>query len=763
MLFSADLAAQTYNQIDENGFITQRDEQNGRFNPNKNDTTKQAKIVPKGVHAWTVDEKFGDRIPAVPDTVPHLFPQSTLSPGKYGQFNHIGSNYRARQNRIFTDRPIRHVFEFTDVYDQTTTQPYQWLFLNTLSPYTNITYDNCGDKVNGEDHIKGLFAANVGKRFGFGFDLNYLYARGYYRSQSTSHFVSSLFASYLGDHYQMHILLSNNHQKAAEDGGIASDNYITHPENYNDFNDDEIPTLLEKNWNRNDNTHIFLTHRYNLGFYRKVKMTEEEIEARKFALENAKAKAKEEEDKQETDKIIASSRPSNSVIAGRLDDASKDSLTTDTLTADTTRITVTSKAMADSLIAVKNQQDSIEALMKREFVPVTSFIHTAETHWYHRNYTAYQSPSDYYANTYFDRYKEGYAGDSIYDQNKMFNIKNTLAIALLEGFNKYVPMGLKLFVTHDLNKYETPQLDSNNMAVLTKEDESNLSIGGQLIRTLGNTFHYRLQAETWTVGKRSGDMDISGSTDLNFPLFGDSVHLAANVRLSRLTPTYFDRTYHAKHFWWDHDLDKETRTHIEGTFSYDKTNTSLRVAIDNIQKYTYLAMTYQRDGEKYKAYDATIRQSGSGIQVFTLQLNQKFKLGPLRWENILTTQTTNDKDALPLPAFNIFSNLYLDFMFAHVLKVELGGSATYFTSYEAPEFCPQLNQFAVQENRNVRTSIGEFPFIDVYANFHLKHARFFIMMSNVSGTSFNRKIFLTPHQPINKSVLHMGVSWNFFN
>jgi hypothetical protein len=37
------------------------------------------------------------------------------------------------------------------------------------------------------------------------------------------------------------------------------------------------------------------------------------------------------------------------------------------------------------------------------------------------------------------------------------------------------------------------------------------------------------------------------------------------------------------------------------------------------------------------------------------------------------------------------------------------------------------------------------------------------MMTNVANGSGNRKKFLTPHYPTNGSVLHLGVSWNFFN
>lgn len=67
-----------------------------------------------------------------------------------------------------------------------------------------------------------------------------------------------------------------------------------HPElSPKSFATNEIPTVLQQNWNRNDNQHIFFTHRYNVGFSRKVKMTEEEIKAKKFAMESAKDNAAE--------------------------------------------------------------------------------------------------------------------------------------------------------------------------------------------------------------------------------------------------------------------------------------------------------------------------------------------------------------------------------------------------------------------------------------------------------------------------------------
>ena len=47
----------TFNQIDEDGNITQRNgENNGNFNKHNNDTTRN-KEIPKGFYSWTVDRR----------------------------------------------------------------------------------------------------------------------------------------------------------------------------------------------------------------------------------------------------------------------------------------------------------------------------------------------------------------------------------------------------------------------------------------------------------------------------------------------------------------------------------------------------------------------------------------------------------------------------------------------------------------------------------------------------------------------------------
>ena len=753
----------SFNQMDEDGNVTRRSTKQNA------DSLGTDKEIPKGIKVWTVDERFGDIRKAELDTVPHMFMNTIFGTGLRGEYNTLGNIGTPRINRVFIDRQDDGQFLFTQPYDYFVKPVSTFHFTNTLSPFTNLTYNTAGNRTNGEDHFTAKFGVNAGKRLGVGFNFDYIYGRGYYQNQSTSHFNYTMYGSYLGDRYQAHLLFSTNHQKVTENGGITDDNFVLHPESFDDdFATNEIPTVLENNWNRNDNQHVFLSHRYNVGFKRKVKMTEEEIKAKKFAMEakrdSDERKRREEERRKAEDegrdfnednvkeKKTYAGRPSDAKIAGNEPTA------TDSI-GKGGRINVDSKEMADSLAKVSAKAAADTMWMKDEYVPVTSFIHTMKLDNYKRIYQAYNTPADFYA----DNYVAGpYAGDSIYDMTSHLRLQNTFAISMLEGFNKWAKAGVKAFVTSDLRRFVLPSSDSNTAT--TSYNEHNLSVGGQLSKTEGKTLHYNVTAETWLLGEDLGQLKIDGAVDLNFPLFGDTVTLAAKGFFHRNNPTFYYRHYHSRHFWWDNtSLSKELHSRVEGLFSYRKTNTTLRVAFDEIQNYTYLAMGYNiADDHSRKGNTMEVRQKGGAITLLTLSLAQNFKLGPLNWENVITYQKSTDNDVLPVPDLNIYTNLYLRFKIAQVLKCDFGADGRYFTKYYAPDYSPALGQYAVQTGDN-RVQTGNYPIVNIYANFHLKHTRFFVMMSHVNAGSGNRQYFLTPHYPLNPRVFRFGLSWNFFN
>lgn len=735
------------------------------FNPNRNaaDSLKSKhKEVPKGMYVWTIDKHFGDRTMRDRDTLQHLFMNSIFTTGKYGEYNTTGNLGAPRIARIATDRNYESLFPFTEPYGYFITDPSELRFTNTLSPVTNLSFNSCGNKTNGEDHLKVLFAVNANKETSLGFKFDYLYGRGYYKNQSTAMFDYTMWGAYIGERYQAHLTMSFDHMKTTENGGITNDEYIVHPEAYKEsYSENEIPVMLSDNWNRTDAFHATLSHRYNLGFYRKVPMTEQEIEAKRFAIKAEQEKKEKEAEKKNkdsgvTNKAVTSfaGRPSDAKVVGDLNnDSVKEVLK---------RMAEQKKLLEDSLRATQDTAAVDTSWTKDEYVPVTSFIHTLQFNNYKRTYIAYETPENFYLNRFAaPDYRA--VGDSLYDETSHFNLRNTFAIGLLEGFNKYVPMGAKVFLTHDLRHYSLPALGTGGMQ---SYNENYVNVGGELIKTTGNTLHYKVLGEFGLVGDNIGDIMVDGEGDLRLRLSKrDSVSVILKAFYHLTRPTFYQRFYHSKNFWWDEsDLKKQMHTHLEGEFTVSRTHTTLRAAYDNFQHLAYMGVTYNRDADfNVTGYSAGIRQTSKNISLFTLALHQDFRVGVLNWENRITFQKSSDEDILPVPAINVWSNLYLNFRIAKVLKVHFGADVRYFSEYYAPEYVPQLSQYAVQENKDVKTKVGNYPIVDVYCNFMLKQCRFFVMMSHVNAGSGTPKYFLTPHHPLNQRVLRLGLSWTFFN
>ena len=750
-----------YNSMGPDGVV------NNQRNRQGADSLGTDKEIPEGIHVWTVDPRFGDRVEAKPDTASHMFMNSIFTTGMRSEYNSTGNLGAPRQARLFIDRMENNNFIFVNPYDYVVTPVEKFQFTNTLSPLTNISYNNCGNRTNGEDHFKTKFAVNAGKRLGIGFLIDYIYGRGYYNAQSTSHFKAALYGSYMGERYQAHLLFNTLHEKVTENGGITSELYITHPESFNEnFATSEIPTMLEQNWNRNDNQHIFFTQRYSVGFNRKVPMTPEEIKARKFAIESQKeqdekkARAKAEKEAMdagvEFDKKNAKLHKSYS---GRPDNAK---VVTKTAPADSAaiasgRVKVNGKNMADSLLAASNKAKEDTSWLKDEYVPVTSFIHTADFTTYRRIYEAYATPENYYLDTY--KVKERLAGDSIYDKTSNWNLRNTFAIALLEGFNKWIKTGAKVFATHTLSHYVLP-----DSVGTTSWNEHSVAVGAQLSKTQGKSLHFNVTGDVAVVGYNVGEIKIDGGVDLNFPLLGDTMTLAASGFYHHVKPSFYFRHYQSRHLWWDSDdLSMIDHLRAQGVLNYAKTRTRFRFAFDEIKNYAYFASSFTNSDDNGRLYNmAYSRQASSPITVLTAEVAQNLAFGPLHWETTLTWQKSTNQDVLPLPAINAYTNLYLRFKIARVLNCDFGADARFFTKYAAPDYFPSLGQYTVQENEN-KQKIGGYPVINAYFNFKLSRARFFVMMSHVNCGSGNKEYFFTPNYPLNGRVFRFGISWDFAN
>lgn len=632
--------------------------------------------LPPRMRMWKVSEELGNIIPIPPDTAHLQFQNTNLTEGLNGHYNYLGNLGSPRLSRIFFDRQQPTQSLFLAPYDGFLTQPHQHYFANSNIPYTNLTYHKAGSKIDGEERFEAYFSVNVNKRLAFGFNFDYLYGRGFYSNQSTAYLKAGLFGSYIDDKYRAHIIYNAFNMKMNENGGIEDDRYITDPqamtpEGGREATQSTMPTRLNSATNYNKHFYVYLTHRYNLGFYRDI-------------------------------------------------------------------------------MEVSNPNDTIKAdtVMTEEFVPVTSFIHTAKVERSRHSFISNNEPDGFFP--YYNELNWGNSNAS-HDSTTYVGVKNTVGIALLEGFNRYAKAGLTVFISHKLNKYTLMSRDS---LVRDNYTEHEVFVGGELSKRQGDLLHYHAVGEIGIAGEAISQFKVNGDIDLNFKLGRDTVNLIARASITNTLPVFYMRHYHARHYWWDNEnMDNEMKTRIEGELNIDRWGTNLKGGVENVKNYTYFD------------YQARPAQHSGNIQVLSARLNQKLKLGILHFDNEVVWQKSSNNGVLPLPDLSLYSNLYIDAKLAkRVLSLQFGADVRFFTKYYAPAYSPGIQQFHIQTN-NVedRVMLGGYPIVNVYANFHLKRTRFFVMMYHVNHGMGSRNAFLVPHYPINQRLLKIGLSWNFYD
>ena len=690
--------------------------------PDSLDTGTDVQSIPPKLYMWQLSETLGNRTIVPADTLALNFQNTNLVGGMTGEYNFLGNLGSPRLSRIFFNRQDDEPTLFMAPYSSFFVRPDQVFFTNSNVPYTNLTYYKAGNKVNGEERFKSYFSVNVNKRLAFGFNFDYLYGRGYYANQSTSHFNAGLFGSYIGERYQIQAVYNNFFMKMNENGGIANDGYITRPdtmaEGKKEYSSTTIPVKMEQTSNRNKDFYIYLTQRYRLGFKRRV--------------------LKEEAQNNSVQQRFSPAAPTTSIASSI---APADSLATDSLATDS--LPANNLAMGDnlSLDSLNNNHALPEDTnFVEEFVPVTSFIHTFKIERARHSYQSVSTPDE---NAYYN--KQGVSRDS----TTAFSVKNVFGIALLEGFNRYAKAGLTGYISHKFSRYDLMNADSMTVDRFTEQE---IYVGGELAKRQGKTLHYSIDGEVGIMDKAMGQFRVNGNMDLNFRLWKDTVNLIVRGFVKNTLPSFYMRHYHSNLHVWDNDnMEKEFRTRVEGELNIDRWGTNLRAGVENVKNYTYLNQK------------AVPEQNSGNIQILSATLKQNFRAGIFHLDNEVTWQKSSNETVLPLPQFSVYSNLYLLTKLAKkVLTVQLGADVRYFTKYNAPAYTPSIQQFHLQPE-NDQVEIGGYPIVNVYANLHLKRTRLFAMYSHVNQGMGTRNSFLVPHYPINPSLLRIGVSWNFYD
>lgn len=390
----------------------------------------------------------------------------------------------------------------------------------------------------------------------------------------------------------------------------------------------------------------------------------------------------------------------------------------------------------------------------KTFVPVTSFIWT----------TDYRGAKHLFLNSdgdegqkFFDN--AYYNASGTRDRNTYWTLTNTIGVELLEGFSRWAQAGLTAYLRHQLRRYDqtadtlvslpeqlTPQPEGTDF-IPNHIVRNRLWVGAQLARRQGKVLNYNANVTVGLLGGAEGELLLNGEVSTRFPLLGDTVNLEAYGSFHNRSTPYLLNNYRSNHFIWHNEFGKERTYRAGGRLNLTRLGTHLDIGVANVQNHVYFGP------------DCLPVQHGGSVQVFSARLSQSLRAGILHWDNAITYQTSSDDAVLPLPKLVVYSNLYILFKIAKVMTVQLGADCDYYTRYYAPGYQPATMSFYNQR----KVMCGNYPWVDVYANFKLSKARFYVLYSHADCGMGKKNYFSTPGYPLNPSRLLLGISVDFAN
>jgi hypothetical protein len=639
----------------------------------------------------------------------------TLVEGQSTAIAYTGNVASPAQSRIFRERNDDRQFIFANPFDPYIITPANGTFYDAKLPYSNVFYTRAGGSLVREEQLKVLLTSNFGRKLNVGGEFDYIYGRGHYPSNNNKVINYRFFATYRSDRYEAAAHLRNANIVNSENGGLTNDRYVTHPDDFSQgrrkVDTRSFPTRFTNTWNRVRGTDVFLTHRYNLGFYREMTEKESELKRQKEEAREARMQEKARAESERNDRG-ENSRRSDAAI----------------------------EAPPPPPVEVEEEEEEEDIHANEVFVPVSSIVHTFEYENNRRRFISNYSAIDTcYANRF------GMVDSLTNDLTSAWTLRNTLALSLREGFHEWMKFGLTAYVLFEQRQFTLP---GDSVVGQVVYDEYATSLGAELSKRQGEILTYRARGELCLLGNDLGRFQIEGDIQTRFPLFGKTATIRAEGSLRNLVPAFYLRHHHGRFFWWDTNPKNIRRQYVGGTVEWESSRTQISLGAENIRNHIF----FNQNGFP--------EQYGGNLQVITGRLKQDFRYKALGWDNELVYQLSSNPDLLPLPQLSAYTNLYVTFKVAKVLSLQLGADLHYHTAYYAPYYEPATQQFQVQD----QLKIGNYPLLNAYVNCHLKQTCFFVSGYNLGSLLIDHPAaFSMPHYPLNPMVVKLGLAVTFNN
>ncbi|PKP43842.1 MAG: hypothetical protein CVT95_11700, partial [Bacteroidetes bacterium HGW-Bacteroidetes-12] len=204
--------------------------------------------------------------------------------------------------------------------------------------------------------------------------------------------------------------------------------------------------------------------------------------------------------------------------------------------------------------------------------------------------------------------------------------------------------------------------------------------------------------------------------------------------------------YTSNHFEWrNYDFSKQTVSSLRGSVLFNKYQLELLADIKLLDNAIY-----------YNTF-SVVTQHDNPSSMTTFSVSKKYRLYKFHFKTALFYQTTSNDYLFPLPEFIGRQLVYYEATaFKKVLRFQFGFNVSYNSAYYGYAYMPALTEFYIQNKQQ----IGDYPYVDVFLNMHLKKAQIFLKYEHINSGWNGYDFYATAGYPALTRSLKFGVSWN---
>ena len=211
-------------------------------------------------------------------------------------------------------------------------------------------------------------------------------------------------------------------------------------------------------------------------------------------------------------------------------------------------------------------------------------------------------------------------------------------------------------------------------------------------------------------------------------------------------------------------------TYLSNHYQWNKVNARNSIIKANLTAHNFdlkASVTLDFETQSNAVYWDTASQIGqTELSVMGITLQKEFRFtNHFFLTSSVRIQDVTASETIEIPNFVTFNKLYFKGkLFKKKLAFDAGINILYYTSFYARAYNPALDQFYVQDKQKV----GNYPILDVFAEFYLKNSfSFFATVTHVNSGLLKKEIgknyLATTNYPRQDRSFKFGLKWRLFD